>query len=154
MSDPGKPPPIPPPPKPPPRVSEMYCPAGEATTISPAFCPLSRSITAPWPAKIPVVGKVTAVVKPALRAVSMRRSVGEISSAAFTQLVVAGRSSGPRTRVEVAAGAVGAAGVAGVAGVNGVVAIWPRPPRPAVVGAVAGAAPGMPQVLNPSTNPG
>ena len=60
----------------PPRVSEMYWPIGEATTISPAFSPVSRSITAPCPAKIPRVGKVAAVVKPALRAVSMRRSVG------------------------------------------------------------------------------
>src|ERR1039458_4076337 len=109
MREPGKPPPIPPP-KPPPRESDMYCPAGEATTISPGLWPESRSITAPWPAKIPLVGKVTAVVKPALRAVSMRRSVGEISSAAFSQLVVAGRSSGPRARVEVAAGIAGAGG--------------------------------------------
>ena len=41
-------------------------------------------------------GKVTAVVNPAPRAVSMRRSVAEISSAILTQLVVWGRSSGPR----------------------------------------------------------
>src|ERR1019366_6276237 len=135
----GKPPPMPPPP-PPPRAREMYCPTGEATIIPPDISAVMRSMTAPCPAKIPRVGKVTAVVKPAPRAVSMRRSVAEISSAILTQLVVWGRSSGPRA-------GVAAAGVAVVVGV-GVAGVVPRPPRPAVAVAVAvGAAPGCPQVL-------
>src|ERR1035437_1131152 len=142
MRDEGKPPPMPPPPPPPPRAMEMYCPTGEATIISPGFSAVMRSMTAPWPAKIPRVGKVTAVVKPAPRAVAMRRSVLLISSAILTQLVVWGRFSGPRAGVAAAWGAAVAVVVVGVA-----VAV-PRPPRPAVaVAAAAGAAPGCPQVL-------
>ena len=104
-------------------------------------------MTAPCPAKIPRVGKVTAVVKPAPRAVSMRRSVVLTSSAILTQLVVWGRSSGPRAGV--AAAWVAAAGV-----VVGVAVVVPRPPRPAVAVAAAGAAPGCPQVLKASIRPG
>src|SRR5437667_7199717 len=76
----------------------------------------------------------------------MRRSVAEISSAATTQLVVDGRSSGPRD------------GVAGawVAVVGAETAIvWPRPPlRPPVAGPAAGAAAAIPTVLNASIMPG
>ena len=61
-------------------------------------------MTAPCPAKMPRVGKVTAVVKPAPRAVSMRWSVAEISSAILIQLVVWGRSSGPRAGAAAALG--------------------------------------------------
>ena len=114
---------MPPPPRPPPPM-EMYWPTGEATIISPGFSPVRRSMTAPCPAKIPRVGKVTAVVKPAPRAVSMRRSVAEISSAILTQLVVCGRSSGPRAGGAAAWVAVDVAGAAAV--------VAPRPPRPAV----------------------
>src|ERR1035441_1643403 len=150
MSDPGKLPPMPPPN--PPRVMEMYCPAGEATIISPDLSAVTRSMTAPCPAKIPRVGKVTAVVNPASRAVSMRRSETDTSSAILTQLVVWGRSWGPRERA--AAGAAVVAGADGVGvgvGVAGVVV--PRPPRPAVAVA-AGAPPGCPHVLSASIRPG
>src|ERR1035438_2473997 len=109
MSDPGKLPPMPPPN--PPRVMEMYCPAGEATIISPDLSAVTRSMTAPCPAKIPRVGKVTAVVNPASRAVSMRRSETDTSSAILTQLVVWGRSWGPRERAA-ARGAGGGGGAA------------------------------------------
>src|SRR5574340_1754601 len=73
----------------------------------------ARLTTAPWPAKMPLVGKTTAEVKPALRASSMRRSVALKMSAARTQLVVAGRSSGPRAGggVAVCAGVEGTEGV-------------------------------------------
>src|SRR2546427_8877878 len=72
--------------------------AAEArTTISPGRPP-ARSITADCPGKIPTRGDVTAVVKPALRQVSMRLSSALISSAALAHGVVAGRSSGPRER--------------------------------------------------------
>src|ERR1017187_5896345 len=91
---------------------EMYCPAGEATIISPDFSAVTRSMTAPCPAKIPRVGKVTAVVNPASRAVSMRRSEMDTSSAILTQLVVCGRSWGPRDGV--AAGIAAAVGAGGV----------------------------------------
>jgi len=73
---------------------------------------------------MPRVGNVMAVVNPALRADSMRRSVKVTSSAIFSQLVVAGRSSGPR------AGDVDGTGAAGGAVV--VVVVAPRPPRPVV----------------------
>src|SRR5205085_9307487 len=121
-------------PRPPlPRV--MYWPTGDATTISPGFSAVTRSITPPCPPKIPRVGNVTAVVKPAARAVSIRRSVGETSSAIFTQLVVCGRSSGPR------AGAVaGTARAVTNAGV-GALPVAPRPPRPAAAIAAVDAAP-------------
>src|SRR5271166_1907660 len=127
ISAPGKPLPL--------RDIVMYWPTAGTITISPGFSP-ARLITAPWPAKMPRVGKTTAVVNPALRANSIRRSEVWISSAAFSQLVVAGRSSGPREG--------GGAGVFVVAAVA-----VPRPPRPAA--AAAGAAPGKPHVLRPST---
>src|SRR2546427_4649158 len=79
----------------PPVVNDTYSPAGETTTIWPGRSP-ARSITAPSPAKMPCAGKVTAVVKPALRAASMRLSERLSRSAARTQLVLEGRSSGPR----------------------------------------------------------
>ncbi len=102
----------------------------------------------PCPPNMPRAGNVTVVVKPALRTDSMRRSDGSISLAARTQLVVAGRSSGPIARV------TGAAAVAGaVTGVGSrVVVVWPRPPRPAAVVAVARL--GMPTVLKLSISPG
>src|SRR5438105_12471357 len=135
----------------------MYWPVGEATIISPGLPPESRSITAPCPAKMPRVGNVTAVVNPAPRTASMRESLPLISSAIFTQLVVAGRSSGPRAGVTVVAAVVGAtpATAARVAAVVGVAGVWPRPPRPAAAPvAGAGAPPGCPQVLRPSIRPG
>src|SRR5438105_10692487 len=89
ISEPGYPPPNPL------EVSVRYWPTGSATIIWPGLSP-ARSITAPWPAKIPRVGKVTAVVNPADRADSNLASVVLMRSAAFTQLVVFGRSSGPR----------------------------------------------------------
>src|ERR1019366_6095639 len=124
IRDPGKLRPMPPPP---PRPMEMYCPTGEATIISPDFSAVRRSMTAPCPAKIPRVGKVTAVVKPAPRAVSMRRSVLLTSSAILTQLVVWGRSSGPRAGMAAAWGAAGAGVGGGAGGVS-------RPTRPGGVG--------------------
>ena len=39
--------------------SEMYWPDGRSDDISPGFSPVTRSITAPCPAKMPRVGKVT-----------------------------------------------------------------------------------------------
>ena len=107
----------------------MYCPIGDATTISPTFSPEIRSITLPCPPKMPRIGKVTAVVMPLPRTVSMRLSVAEISSAATAQLVVCGRSSGPMAR-----GAGAAAGVAVSGGVlpapSAAPAMWPpRAPR-------------------------
>src|ERR1017187_7408585 len=145
IRDPGKLRPMPPPP---PRPMEMYCPTGEATIISPDFSAVRRSMTAPCPAKIPRVGKVTAVVKPAPRALSMRRSVLLTSSAILTQLVVCGRSSGPRA-------GLAAACVAAVAVVVGVAVVVPRPPQPLVAAAAAaGAAPGCPHVLRASFRPG
>src|SRR5439155_25661113 len=125
----------------PPVVNETYSPAGDTTTSWPGRSP-ARSITAPWPAKMPCVGKVTAVVKPALRAASMRLSERLSRSAARSQLVLEGRSSGPR-----ATAAGGDAGVAGGPGAGG------APPRPCAPG-VAGAASGMPQVLSASVKPG
>src|SRR2546422_9714161 len=65
--------------------------AAEArTTISPGRPP-ARSITADCPGKIPTRGDVTAVVKPALRQVSMRLSSALISSAVLGHRVVTGR---------------------------------------------------------------
>src|SRR5438093_7956878 len=122
----------------PPVVNETYSPAGETTTIWPGRSP-ARSITAPSPAKMPCAGKVTAVVKPALRAASMRLSERLSRSAERIQLVLEGRSSGPR--------ATGAAGDAGGPGAGGAAL---RPCGPGV----AGAASGMPQVLSASVNPG
>jgi len=74
------------------------------------------------------MGKVTALVKPAERAVSRRRSVVLIRSAARCQLVFEGRSSGPRAGGAALGSGVVAGAVRGVA-----------EPRPAV-GVVAGAA--------------
>src|SRR2546426_5616294 len=83
--------------------------AAEArTTISPGRPP-ARSITADCPGKIPTRGDVTAVVKPALRQVSMRLSSALISSAALAHGVVAGRSSRPRERGVCGRGPAGAA---------------------------------------------
>src|SRR5438552_17739695 len=95
----------------------------------------AKSITAPWPAKMPRGGKVTDVVKPVARAESKRRSEVLTRSAARTQLVVEGRSWGPR-----AGGLVEAAGAAGF------VCCCPPPPRPPVA-VVGGAASGLPVVL-------
>src|SRR2546427_10088055 len=94
--------------------------AAEArTTISPGRPP-ARSITADCPGKIPTRGDVTAVVKPALRQVSMRLSSALISSAALAHGVVAGRSSGPRERGVCARAPAGAPpGAAGGAGGGG-----------------------------------
>src|SRR5260370_29756328 len=113
----------------PPVVNDTYSPAGETTTIWPGRSPAS-SITAPSPAKMPCAGKVTAVVKPALRAASMRLSERLSRSAARIQLVFEGRSSGPR-----ATGGPGDGGAVGGAGAGGA----PPPPRTPRVG---GAAPG------------
>ena len=95
---------------------------------------------APCPAKMPRDGKVTAAVKPALRALSMRRSAGLIRSAARSQLVFEGRSSGPRAGA--AEGVVAGAGVAG--------ALRREPPA----GASGGAASGIPSVPSASISPG
>ena len=48
---------------PPARVTEMYWPREGTSTRSPGFSPESRSIIAPWPAKMPRMGKVAAEVK-------------------------------------------------------------------------------------------
>src|SRR5438132_2753933 len=147
-----------PPAAPPPRDREMYWPTEGATTMSPGLASECRSlecrlISARWPAKMPRVGNETAVVKPALRAGSMRRSAPDTSSAIFSQLVVAGRSSGPR-----AGGGAGVTGMAGEAVVGvafaGAGVVTPRPPRPEVGGAAGGAALGWPQVLRLSIKPG
>src|SRR5437870_13556392 len=103
-----------------PVVNDTYSPAGETTTIWPGRSP-ARSITAPSPAKMPCAGKVTAVVKPALRAASMRLSERLSRSAARTQLVLEGRASGPR--------APGAAGDGGGPAARG------APTRPCGAGA-------------------
>src|SRR5436189_861859 len=104
ISDPGK-----PPPNPPALDIVTYCPSDGTSTILPGLSP-ARLTNAPCPAKIPRVGNTAALVNPALRADSIRRSVVCNSSAIFSQLVVAGRSSGPRDGV--AAGAPAVAGVA------------------------------------------
>src|SRR5579864_1829636 len=114
-----------------------YSATGDATTIWPALEP-ARSITAPSPAKMPCAGNVTAVVNPALRAGSMRLSARLTKSAARTQLLLDGRSSGPR-----ATGGAGAAGGPGAGAAGGV------PVRPGA----AGAASEIPQVLSASIKP-
>src|SRR6266545_4247760 len=91
-----------------------YCPTGAATTI--VRLSATRLMNAPWPPKIPLVGKLTADVYPALRPSIIRRSVCDTRSAARSQLLVAGRSSGPCT--------TGSAGVEAL--------------RPCVAGGVAG----------------
>src|SRR5579871_1451782 len=85
---------------------------------------------------MPLLGNVTAVVKPSARTDSSRLSDGFTRSAALTQLVVNGRSSGPL--------AGGGAGVAGCAGCGAA----PRAPP------VVGAASGIPNVLSASIRPG
>lgn len=50
------------------------------------------------PAKIPIAGKSTAVVNPVLRAGAIDASPGSTGSAAGSQLVFDGRSSGPPPR--------------------------------------------------------
>src|SRR2546426_9034075 len=94
--------------------------AAEArTTLAPGR-PAARSITADCAGKIPTRGDVTAVVKPALRQVSMRLSSALISSAALAHGVVAGRSSGPRERGVCGRGPAGAPpGAAGGGGGGG-----------------------------------
>ena len=101
----------------------------DSTIIFDGLSP-ARFTIAPWPAKIPVVGNVTALVKPALRADSILGSFERSLSAARSQLVVRGRSSGPL------AGAAAA--------VVDVVAVG--------TGAVGGG--GSPMVLSPSIKPG
>src|SRR4051794_35329223 len=108
---------------------------GVAITIRRLFP--ERSISAPWPPKIPMVGKVMAAVNPAFLPERIRESSAVTRSAARTQLLVFGRSSGPW--------ATGSPDV-------------PDDRRPAAVGAAvdvrpvvtttAGVAGGMPQVLS------
>src|SRR5438874_1775195 len=70
-----------------------YWPIGVAITVR-RLSP-ERLISAPCPPKMPIVGKVMAAVNPALRPERMRESSGETRSAARSQLLVFGRSSGP-----------------------------------------------------------
>ncbi len=70
--------------------------AAPRTTTSSRRSPL-RFTTAAWPGRIPPRGVATTVVTPPLRQVSTFRSSARNSSAACTQGVEPGRSSGPRT---------------------------------------------------------